>query len=283
MTPCDDRSLELLRYLDNDLSEPEFKHFRAHLNTCPYCQDRLKAEHALSSVLRESRPLYSAPEELRIEISEAIERHSARNRSQWRWWLHTSVLRLNWMALLPASLAIALCLITAPHVVQNVRAESYLETAVANHNRYLTHQLIPEIRTNSPEAVTAWLADKLPFHFRLPNSEAALDANPTYKLAGASLVNYRGIPAAMVFYEAPGGPISLLVESSKAAVVAGGDEVHFGSLIFHYRNDGRFKVITWRARDLSYALVSSISTSAQESCMVCHQSMRDHGQFRSQP
>jgi hypothetical protein len=87
----------------------------------------------------------------------------------------------------------------------------------------------------------------------------------------------------MVVYEAASGTISLLVESSKAAVVAGGDESHYGALMFHYRNEGRFNVITWSAHTLSYALVSSIATSAQEPCMVCHQSMADHGQFRRRP
>jgi anti-sigma factor RsiW len=283
MTPCDDRSIELLRYLDNDLSEPEFRQFRAHLDTCAYCQERLRAENALSVVLRETRPLFSTPAALRIAISKTVERHSARNQSRWTWWLRAAEVWPSWKTLAPASLLITLSLITAPRVVQNVRAESYVETAVANHNRYLDHEMSPGIRTGSSEAVTAWFANKLPFHFRLPNSETVLDANPTYKLAGASLVNYRGIPAAMVFYTAPSGTVSLLVESSRAAVVAGGDEVHFGSIIFHYRNDGRFKVITWSAHDISYALVSSISASAQESCMVCHQGMRDHGKFRAQP
>jgi anti-sigma factor RsiW len=283
MTPCDDRSIELLRYLDNDLSESEVKHFRAHLDTCPYCQDRLKTERALSGVLRESRPLFSTPAELRVEISRAIERHSTRNRSQWRWWRRRFPLFSSWRILVPASVVIALCLIAAPNVMQNVRAASYLDTAIANHNRYLDHEMIPGILTDSPETVTSWFADKLPFKFRLPNSEAALNANPTYKLVGASLVKYQGIPAAMVLYDAPSGKVSLLVESSKAAVVAGGDEIRYGALVFHYRNDGRFKVITWSAHDLSYALVSSISGSAQESCMVCHQSMGDHGRFRPQP
>jgi hypothetical protein len=170
-----------------------------------------------------------------------------------------------------------------PNIVQNVRAASYVETALTNHNRYLHGELSPGIRTKSPEAVTAWFADKLAFQFRLPTSEAALQANPTYELAGASVVQYRGIPAAMVHYEARSGTISLLVESSKAAVVAGGDVSHYGALMFHYRNEGRFNVITWSAHSLSYALVSSIASSAQEPCMVCHQSMADHGQFRRQP
>jgi len=283
MKPCDDLNVDLLRYLDNDLSEQEFKYLRAHLDTCVHCQDRLERERALSRFLHESRPLYSAPAELRIQVSAVIERNSARYRSRWDWWRRASPLMLSWKMLVPAALAIALCLMAVPNIVQDVRAASYVEAALTNHNRYLHGELSPGIRTKSPEAVTAWFADKLPFQFQLPSSEAALQPSPTHELAGASLVQYRGIPAAMVVYEAPSGTISLLVESSKAAVVAGGDVSHYGALMFHYRKEGRFKVITWSAHNLSYALVSSIASSAQESCMVCHQSMADHGQFRRQP
>ena len=80
-------------------------------------------------------------------------------------------------------LLIALCLMAVPNIVQNVRAASYVETALTNHNRYLHGELSPGIRTKSPEPVTAWFADKVPFQFRLPSSEAALQANPTYELA----------------------------------------------------------------------------------------------------
>jgi anti-sigma factor RsiW len=283
MKPCDDRNVDLLRYLDNDLSEQKFKYLSAHLDTCVYCQGQLERERALSRFLHESGPLYSAPAELRIQVSAAIERNSTRYRSRWDWWRRASPLVLNWKMLVPASLVVALCLMAVPNIVQNVRAASYVEAALTNHNRYLRGEMAPGIRTKSPEAVTAWFADKLPFQFRLPSSEAPLQGNPTYELTGASSVQYRGIPAAMVVYEAPSGTISLLVESSKAAVVAGGDESHYGALMFHHRNEGRFKVITWSAHNLSYALVSSITSSAQESCMVCHQSMADHGQFHRQP
>jgi hypothetical protein len=52
MKPCDDLNVDLLRYLDNDLSEQEVKYFRAHLNTCAFCQGRLEQERALSRSLR---------------------------------------------------------------------------------------------------------------------------------------------------------------------------------------------------------------------------------------
>src|ERR1700734_556902 len=107
MKPCDDLNVDLLRYLDNDLSEQEFKYLRAHLDTCLYCQDRLERERALSRFLNESRPLYSAPAELRIQVSAAIERNSARyrSRSDSRW--RASRLILSWTMLVPAALAIA--------------------------------------------------------------------------------------------------------------------------------------------------------------------------------
>ena len=60
MKLCDDLNVDLLRYLDNDLSERELKYLRAHLDTCVYCQDRLERERALSHFLHESRRLYSA-------------------------------------------------------------------------------------------------------------------------------------------------------------------------------------------------------------------------------
>jgi anti-sigma factor RsiW len=107
---------------------------------------------------------------------------------------------------------------------------------------------------------------------------------PFYRLIGASLVAYQGSPAALVVYEAQGEEkISLLVTSNKSAVVAGGDEIQFGTLTFHYWSKAGFKIITWSNHGLSYALVSAISGSARGSCLVCHQNMPDRGGFTTGP
>jgi anti-sigma factor RsiW len=170
-----------------------------------------------------------------------------------------------------------------PNVVRQVSAAKYVEAAVATHRGYLdgTRQL--ELRSSSPELVAAWFADKVPFSFRLPNSQATPESQPAYRLIGAGLVNYHGSNAASVTYEEDGGKISLLIAAGEAAPVAGGDEVRFGDLTFHYRTDNGFKVITWTNHGLSYALVSSVSGSARESCLVCHQNMADHHSFRPGP
>lgn len=131
--------------------------------------------------------------------------------------------------------------------------------------------------------MTAWFANKVPFHFRLPDPQSAPNGTPSYRLTGASVVTYRGNPVALATYEKENEKISLLAAPNNSAPVAGGDEVRFGGLTFHYRTDEGFKVITWRNHGLSYALVSSVSGSARESCLVCHQNMADHRNFRQHP
>jgi len=73
--------------------------------------------------------------------------------------------------------------------------------------------------------------------------------------------------------------ISLLVSSSKSAVAAGGEEVPFRGIIFHYSKQASFNVIIWSNLGLSYALVSSSAGSGRQSCLVRHQNMADGAHF----
>jgi hypothetical protein len=145
----------------------------------------------------------------------------------------------------------------------------------------VTGDLHRDLTSSSPEEVTAWFAGKVPFEFRLPKADSAPENTLLYRLTGATLVNYKGSPAALVTYQTQNDKISLLVDSSKFGVVAGGDEVRFGKLIFHFRNNSGFRVITWTNHGLSYALVSSVSGPAHTSCLVCHQSMADRSDFKA--
>jgi anti-sigma factor RsiW len=280
MSSGDEYRLKILRYMDNDLQGQELNDFLTHLEVCADCRSRLGAEWALSHLLHRSRPLYSAPAALRSRVSAIVMHHSE---SPARiGFLQTTLQMLQTLAdpsrrvLSTRMLALVVLLLGflfafVPNVIRQVRAASYVETAVATHRSYLDCNRPLALRTSSPELVTAWFTDKVPFQFRLPNAQSAPNGPLSYRLTGASLVNYRGNPAALVIYEKESQTISLLVASSKSAVVAGGDEVRFSTLTFHYRTDDGFKVITWSHHGLSYALVSNVSGSAQESCLVCHQ------------
>lgn len=131
--------------------------------------------------------------------------------------------------------------------------------------------------------MTAWFADKVPFQFRLPIAQSAPNGTHTYLLTGASVVIYRGTPVAFVTYQKKTEKVSLLIAQGNCAPAAGGDEVRFSTLTFHHRTDDGFKVITWSNHGLTYALVSSISGSARESCLICHQNMADDHNSRPRP
>ena len=294
MRACGENGARILSYLDGRLRGQELDDFRSHLKECSNCLARVETERALSQLLHWSRPLYSARAELRGRVAAVVEEHAtsplARNgvaqgalrmpRSGWA----DKARRVARFRLLAASLAVAAMLLAfVPRFVRQARAADYVETAVATHRNYLDGKLSPELQSNSPEQVTAWFNGKVPFAFRLPRARVTLESLPAYQLTGASLVKYRGTPAALVTFQKQNERISLLVASTDSAVVAGGDEVRSGNLIFHYRTDQRFKVITWSNHGLSYALVSSVSASARESCMVCHQSMTDHHNFSPGP
>jgi len=269
MNPCENFESHLLLYLDNALHPQEAENLRAHLHTCENCRARLEEEQELSRLLKGSRPLYSAPQQLRARVS-AIERESASipARGKLRPW--TS----NWKVLVPAVLAIAIALLLVPNITRKVHASSYVETAVANHAGFLNGSVKPDIRSSSPEVIAAWFLGKVPFQLRLRAPDQAPGARSFYRMIGASLVVYRGNPAALVLYETQSEEkISLLVASSKFAIVGGGDEVRYRTLTFHYRSHAGFEIITWSNLGLSYALVSSISGSARGSCLVCHQNM----------
>jgi len=286
MSACDEYRVRVLHYLDNYLRGEELADFQAHLKDCSSCRADLEKERSLSQLLHRSRPLYSAPPALRARLATTVEEPDAAHTRRRFWGRAWQISGRGWrvpenrvarLRLLAASLAVtALLLAFVPSFVRNVRAANYVETAVATHRNYLDGNLPLEIHSNSPEQVTEWFADKVPFPFRLPRAEVTADSLPSCQLTGGRLVTYRGQPAALVTYQKRSEKISLLVASANSAVVSGGEEVRSGKLVFHYRTDGGFNVVTWTTHDVSYALVSSVSGPARDSCMVCHESMADH-------
>src|SRR5258705_8791163 len=71
MSHCDERSTDILLHLDNVLTGQRLEDFCAHLAGCSNCRERLLEELALTSLLRETRPLYLAPQALRDRVAAA--------------------------------------------------------------------------------------------------------------------------------------------------------------------------------------------------------------------
>jgi anti-sigma factor RsiW len=284
MSHCDERSTDILLYLDNALTGQRLEDFRAHLAGCSNCRERLKEELTLTSLLRETRPLYLAPQALRERVAAAAQQAFAgsppsdrsretRMEKLTRWLRDVTPLVFGWKPLVAVTLVFILSLVFSPGAVQRVRANNFVEAATEIHERYLDGNLPLQCRSHSPEVVTDWFAGKTPFHFQLPISQSVPEGKALYWLTGAGLVSYKGNTAALVAYETPTEKISLLVASSKSVAVAGGEELRSGGLTFHYRSGANFEVITWTNHGLAYALVASVTGSPQHSCLVCHQNM----------
>src|SRR5882757_8404851 len=70
MKPRDEHNASVLLYLDGELSGHELEDFLAHLTNCVDCTMFLEEEKALSHLLRRTRPLYPAPETLRMRVAQ---------------------------------------------------------------------------------------------------------------------------------------------------------------------------------------------------------------------
>ena len=287
MSHCDERSTDILLYLDNALTGQRLEDFRAHLADCSDCSVRLQEELALSSLLHKTRPLYLASQALRARVAAAATQQASAGSPMsdrsgetgtqrlTRWWREVTRPVLAWKPLVAMTLVFTLSLVFIPAAVQRVRATDFVEAATEIHRNYLNGASPLQCRSRSPEVVTDWFAGKTPFHFQLPLSRPVPEGKARYWLIGARLVSYKGNPAALVAYETPTEKISLLVASSKSVAVAGGEELRSGGLTFHYRSGANFEVITWTNHGLAYALVASLTGSPQHSCLVCHQNMAD--------
>jgi anti-sigma factor RsiW len=292
MSACEEHTVDLMLYLDEELVGEKLMEFLAHLKICVDCRAALDEQLALSAALRRSRPLYSAPPQLRERVAARLATagamaSSTQLREGGRQWLRRTLqsverFRPRWKVLVPAVVGMMLCFLLVSNVVREARASEYVNAALSTHRDYLSGRLPLQIQSSSPHAVTGWLSGKVTFPFQLPDSQAQSGGRPGYRLLGATLVDYRGSQAGLVTYEAPQhDTISLLVASSKYAVVAGGAEVRAGDLVFHHRIDAGLQVITWSNHGLAYALVSRADAgSARGSCLVCHQSMADRDTFR---
>ena len=93
-------------------------------------------------------------------------------------------------------------------------------------------------------------------------------------------MNYGSSYAALVTFAMKNDKIGLLIAPSKSAEAYGGEEIISRGLTFHYHTKAGFNVITWNTHGLTYAQVSSLHTSAHQSCLVCHQNMADSKEFR---
>ena len=288
MNSHDEAQTQILRYAQDDLNAQERAEFSRHLQVCGKCRGRVEEEMALSRMFQEAAPLYIAPAELRARVAALVATgHRSWNSpkaklrvaaAQIGYEIQKS-LRLSayrWLPAMSAVLIAIACFWLSRSLLQELRARDYVESAVAAHRDMLDGRLPFQIQSDAPEAVTRWAGQRVSLHFQLPVPQDVLEEGLRFRLAGARIVELARGRGVMVMYYRRDQIVSLLIAPANTAVVAGGDEVRDGRLLFHYRSHASFNVITWNNHGLAYALVSSVSGPARQSCLVCHKSLPAH-------
>jgi len=253
-------------YLDEELQGEERQQFEAHIAVCAECRARLENERRFTALLAQARPLYDVPESIRRRVEQLGSRVSRRR--VWPWAVGAAVVAL-------VALAIRIYVPDATHRLLAERmppGSEFARLAADTHQRWVRGQLPLEIRSQSPEEISAWFADKVPFNLKLPSFRELPDQPKPYQLEGARLVGFKNDYAAYITYRMRNRPISLLVTSETVARPSGGEEIRSQGLVFHFEEINGWKVLTWSDRGLTYALVSDFEERGQASCMVCHPS-----------
>lgn len=259
-------------YLDDELQEGERLAVEAHIKGCADCRAALDAERELISAIRKARPVYKTPASLQAKVGKALQGASYR-RISFPFWVPVAACAL-------LALGLALSWFAAAGPFREDRTP-FVDTAVKTHLRYMEGQLPLEILSDSPEKISAWFVGKLGFNLKLPDYPHRPAEPKPYQVEGARLVGFKEDYAAYVVYRLNGHPISLLVTADSVAKPAGGEEIPWEGLRFHFQSVAGWKVLTWSDDGLTYALVSNLEERGQASCIVCHQDERVFKGLRS--
>lgn len=260
-------------YLDDELQGDERRLFEVHINTCASCWAALEYERQLILAIRQTRPLYCTPQELRTKVEQILQNYP---RSPRRFFSRTRVI----FAVIVTALGLMLIwFLIRPTHTPLVRPSEFALVAVDTHQRYTRNQLPLEVISSSPEEISAWFAGKLPFNLKLPNYPEDLDQPKPYEIVGARLIGFKQDYAAHVAYRLHNRPISLVVTSETIAQPSGGEKIPWQGLVFHFDVINGWKVLTWSDKGLTYALVSDFEEHGQASCVVCHSGGQDQHKF----
>lgn len=294
MRYCDDIKARLAFVLDDELSDGDKVVVEAHLRECSDCLRAFEAERGFLDNVRQSRPLFTAPVELRSRVERALTDathpitapQGLRRRLQNYLWGSCSSIRQRSLVAICLVLLLALVLVIwssrtpsgtmTPHALSE-----FAVIAINTHERRVQGKLPLEITSDSPEEISAWFVGKVGFSLELPNYQEVSGKEKLYSLEGARLVAFKNDYAAHVAYNMRSRPITLVVTSNAVAAPRGGEQVVSRGLTFHCDAVNGLKVITWSDRGLTYALVSDLEERGQRSCVVCHQGATDRDFFES--
>ena len=277
MSKCTDIRSRLNLFLDNELQGDERVDFEYHLRECQSCRSFAQAETRFLDTIRTTDPLYVASSELTARVRSILQ---LSNKDSLDRSVHSGLSERH--RAIATIAAAALLLLLLPILIWRARdreprssASSFALMAADTHLRHIRGQLPLEMMSTEPREVSEWFVNKVDFRVKIPNYQEAPGLEKLYTMEGARLVAYKNDYAAYVAYRMNDHPISLVITSDSVGQTSGGEEIKAKGLVFHYNAIHGLKVLTWSDRGLTYALVSDLEERGQQSCVVCHQNIKE--------
>lgn len=157
-------TLELLpAHLDRELGLPEAMAIDKHLQTCPACQRELVNQSTLSAALKKHATYFSAPDELKARILDALppenKSQSAAARRVRAW-----VRSWSWLSFGTALASVVALVWSAGLYLATPSAQDLLaDEVVASHVRSLMLDHIADVASSDRHTVKPWFNGKLDF------------------------------------------------------------------------------------------------------------------------
>lgn len=262
---CDQAQAAMHPYIDGEISSSEQLLLESHLLHCASCRSEYESLREVVDTVRGSKPLYPVAPSLAETIDGLVEQQDNHRRRR-------AVVRAGVMA------AVFAATIALFAWLPQFRSQQFTSFAAGKHRDYAQGSLALEVKSPQPAIVSSWLQEHLPFHFALPDFQPG--EAKSYTLVGARLLRFGAEDVAYLAYTMDNRPISLLVSSGAPVLpMNNGKTLRSGNLDFHVSSENGLKLITWKDRGLSYALVSDVQVEGAQSCIVCHGSQPERQKF----
>lgn len=189
---CEEVRRWISPYLDSEVDPHTNFEIAQHLEVCAGCQQVFEAERQLETALASSLP---TDPETQAAWEQAV--HHAIPIGVWK--------PRQWqVAVAAVSLALVVLGGWQGWVIAN---QDLVRSAVSNHRAYVANRLTLDVPSNTPEAVEAFFAGKLPFSVQCPRDLSQQEI----QLVGARLCHLKRVPVAHLLYHVGNQPVSLFL------------------------------------------------------------------------
>ncbi len=233
---CDQNTVALGAYLDDELPPDEGARLREHIGTCPKCAAEIAELVRMKRGMRAARTRFGPSAELRRSIEQQIKRSNRRAR-------HPQLLSA-------AIIAAAVLLIVIASGLLLRRPDAFAEIADLHINALSSANPVDVVSTDR-HTVKPWFQGRIPFSFNVPEF-----AGTEFTLLGGRVV---------YFHQRPGAQLIVAVRQHKISALIFQDAPELGQTFalpagVHQREN--FNVDTWQSEGLRFFVIGDADPSA---------------------